>query len=86
MVTQRKNSPSAARLLDEVETLVRSVYPDAEIEVHRIAPREYDMRVYGDCDDMFDVLDVTSPRTSDILVDHGVFIHVLPLGRRISRS
>ena len=35
---------------------------------------------------MDDVLDLTSERATDILVDHDIFIHVLPLGRRISSS
>jgi hypothetical protein len=35
---------------------------------------------------MFDVLENTSPRATAILLDHDLFVHVLPLGRRISDS
>jgi hypothetical protein len=85
MVTQRK-SGKAAPYIEELKTLVLTRYPDAEFEVERIGPTEYDICVYGDHDDMFDILEVTSERATDILVDHDIFIHVLPLGRRISAS
>mgnify|MGYP001589170245 CR=1 FL=1 len=86
MVTERKAKASAKDYIDELRALVRARFPDAEIEAHRIAAREYNMVVYGDFDDMDEVLSLTSERATDILVDHDIFIHVVPLGRRISSS
>ena len=86
MVTQRRARPSAADHIEELKDLVRTRFPAAEFEVSRVADREYRIRVFGDFDNMDDVLDLTSERATDILVDHDIFIHVLPLGRRISSS
>jgi len=86
MVTQRKVKRSAAEFIDELKGLARSRFPEAEFEVNRIGPKEYNIRVYGDFENAYDVLDLTSGRATDILVDHDIFIHVLPLGQRTSSS
>jgi hypothetical protein len=86
VVTQRKERSRPAQYIEELQELVRERFPEAEFEVHRIGPKEYNIRVYGDFDNLYDVLDLTGVRAEDILVDHGIFIHVLPLGRRISPS
>jgi hypothetical protein len=86
MVTQRRVRPSAADHIEELKGLIRTRFPVAEFEISRVGAREYRLRVFGDFHDMDDVLDLTSERATDILVDHDVFIHVLPLGRRISSS
>jgi hypothetical protein len=86
MVTQRKVKTDPRGFIQELEAIILSRYPDAEFEVTQIGSEEYDMVVHGNHDDMFDVLEHTSPRATDILIDHGIFIHVLPLGRRISKS
>ena len=86
MVTQRRVRSGASEFIEELQALVRARFPDAEFEVHRIGPKEHDILVYGNFDNLYDVLDLTSGRATDILIDHDIFIHVLPLGRRISSS
>ena len=85
MVTQRRSRSAVKGFIDELQALVRARFPDAEFEVEKVEPKEeYYIHVYGDFEDTYDVLDLTSDRATDILVDHDIFIHVLPLGRRIS--
>jgi hypothetical protein len=86
MVTQRKQRTDPRRYIEELKNIVLTRYPGAEFEVTRIGPAEYDLAVFGDDDDMFEVLEDTSPRATAIRLDHDLFIHVLPLGRRISDS
>jgi hypothetical protein len=86
VVTQRVTKTPVRDYVEELKALVRARFPKAEFEVNRVGVREYNVRVYGDFEDMDQVLDLTSERATDILVDHDIFIHVLPLGRRIRSS
>jgi len=76
----------AEEYIEEVKELIRARFPGAEFSVVRRDPKEYWLEVLADFDDMFDVLDVTSERTTDILVETGILIAVLPLGRVSSTS
>jgi hypothetical protein len=82
MAVERKQKRSVDEYVDELKSIIRARFPEAEFELYRRPRREYDLHVYGDIEDMFDVLDLTAPRTTDILVDTGIHIHVLPLGPR----
>jgi hypothetical protein len=82
MAVARKQKKSAQEYAEELKSIIRARFPDAEFELHKRPRREYDLHVYGKFKGIFDVLRLTSERTTDILVDSGIHIHVLPLGRR----
>lgn len=62
--------------------LIRRGFPKAEFELHRRGVKEYDLDVYGDFEDSLPVEELISDRPTDILLESGIHIHVLPLGRR----
>jgi hypothetical protein len=80
MAVARKQKRTAEEYAEEIKALVRTRFPEAEFEFYKRPGREYDLYVLIDFDDLFDILDLTSPRTTDILIDTGMHIHVLPLG------
>ena len=83
MAIQRKQRRSAHEYADDLKSIVLSHLPDAQFELHRARAKEYDLVITNkSLDDMYDVLPITSQRVEDILVDSGIHIHVLPLGRR----
>ena len=87
MAIQRKLRRSAHAYADDLKSVVLSQLPDAQFELHRARAREYDLVITNkSLDDMFDVLPLTAERTTDILVESGIHIHVLPLGRRQDRD
>jgi hypothetical protein len=83
---KQKQKRTAEEYAEELKSAIRSRFPEAEFELYKWPRREYDLNVYGDFDDLFDVLDLTAERTTDILVESGIHIHVLPLGRRLNRD
>jgi len=82
MAIQRKLKGSAEEYADDLKRIVLDHLPDARFELHRARAKEYDLVVDKSLDEMFDVLPLTAERTTDILVESGIHIHVLPLGRR----
>jgi len=83
MAIQRKLRRNAQEYADDLRSIVLRHLPDAQFELHRARAKEYDLVITNkSLDDMFDVLPITSQRVEDILVDSGIHIHVLPLGRR----
>jgi len=86
MAIQKTTRKQADSYIDELEHVILRRFPDAEFEVRRRDPYEYDLLVYGNFDDMTDVHDVIKDRPTDILLESGIHIRVLPLGRRISQS
>jgi hypothetical protein len=82
MAIARKQKRTADEYVDELKSIIRARFPEAEFDFYKRPRRECDLHVYGDFDEMFDVLDLTAERTTDILVESGIHIHVLPLGRR----
>jgi len=78
---------SAQQYADDLKRIILDHFPDAQFELHRPRAKEYDLVITNkSLDDMFDVLPITSQRVEDILVDSGIHIHVLPLGRRQDRE
>lgn len=73
--------PEVDEYVDEIKRMIASRFPGLEFEVQRRGPDEVDLEVYGDLESSWDVLMVCSPRVEDILVETGIWIHVLPLGR-----
>ncbi len=83
MAVQRKTKRSATEYAEDLKRIILNHLPDALFELRRARAREYDLLVTNKTlDDLFDVLPMTAERTTDILVESGVHIHVLPLGRR----
>lgn len=82
MATQNKTRRTAEDYAEELKQLIRRGFPDAEFEFHKRAPKEYDLDVYGDFRDMRSVDRLITDRPTDILLESGIHIHVLPLGRR----
>jgi hypothetical protein len=83
--------PKAKRSVDEyahdLKQIVLNHFPDAQFELHRARAKEYDLVITNkSLDDLFDVLPISSERVEDILVESGIHIHVLPLGRRPERN
>ena len=81
MAVSRKAAGKAEDYVQEIKAIVRRRFPDAEFNVHRLKPDEYRMEVIADAEDAFDILDLTSERSTDILVDTGIWIVVTPIRR-----
>jgi len=81
-----KSTPrrSAKEYAGELIELIRRGFPEAEFELHRRAAGEYDLDVYGEFEDSLPVEELISDRPTEILLESGIHIHVLPLGRRNS--
>ena len=82
MVVKRRTRRSVEDYADELKAMIRRGFPDAEFELHRRGAKEYDLDVYSDFEDMIPVERLISDRPVDILLESGIHIHVLPLGRR----
>ena len=82
MATPNKTRRTAEDYAEELKQLIRRGFPDAEVVFHKRAPKEYDLDVYGDFRDMRSVDRLITDRPTDILLESGIHIHVLPLGRR----
>jgi hypothetical protein len=62
MAIERKVKRTAEDYAEELKRLIRRGFPDAEFEFYRRAPKEYDLDVYGDFDDMIAVERLISDR------------------------
>lgn len=81
MAVSRKATGQAEDYVQEIKAIVRQRFPDAEFNVHRLKRDEYRVEVIADVEDAFDILDLTSERSTDILVDTGIWIVVTPIRR-----
>ena len=81
MAVDRRVKSKAEEYLDEIRWLMLSRFPDAQFETQRIGRNEFRIYVTADFEDLFDILDVTSERRVDILVDAGIHIQVIPTRR-----
>jgi len=86
MATTRQRKRTVEEYAEELKELIRRGVPDAEFEFYKRAPKEYDLDVYGGFTDMWPVIELLGDRTTDILLESGIHIHVLPLGRRLNRD
>ncbi len=73
--------PSPEEFVEELKGVVLRRFPDAQFRVFRKNGKEYRIHAIAEFDSMFDVLDLTADRTTDILVDHGIYVGVLPIKR-----
>lgn len=83
MVIDEKTKPKAEDFIEEMKNIVLSRFPEARFEVHRMGPRDFRIHAVADFLNAFEILDITADRTADILVEHDIYIGVLPLNRRI---
>jgi hypothetical protein len=82
MAVQPRYRRSADDYADELKELIRRGFPDAEFNLQRRGAKEYDLDVYGDFEDTMPVEKLISDRPTNILLESGIHIHVIPLGRR----
>ena len=78
-------SKRVCELVAELEGLLKAEYADSEFEVYE---REEDQSVFinaytdrGD-EEALEIIKTVSERTTDILLDEGYFIGVIPLSKR----
>lgn len=70
---------SAEDYVTELKELVRSRFPDARFRLYKVGNKEYRLHAIAKFKSLFDILDLTSERTTDILVDSGVYVGVTPM-------
>jgi hypothetical protein len=86
MSIKSKPRRTAKDYADELSALIRRGFPEAEFELYRRGAGEYDLDVYGEFEDSLPVERLIGDRPTDILLESGIHIHVLPLGRRQNRN
>jgi len=86
MAIQSKPRRLADEYAEELKELIRRGFPDADFELHRRSSKEYDLDVYGDFEDGLEGDELISDRPTDILLESGIHIHVLALGRKPNRN
>jgi len=86
VTTKSRARRSAEKYADELIELIRRGFPEAEFELYRRGAGEYDLDVYGEFEDSLPVEELIGDRPTDILLESGIHIHVLPLGRRLKRD
>ena len=80
--TDRAVKARAKGLIDEVQQVILQKYPDREFEVVEFGPRDYRLIVRGGRGDLEGIHRVLDGRTTDILVDHDVWIVILAESKR----
>ena len=72
-------SPDVAeRRIDELQTLIRSKYPEAKFDVIQLGPSDYRLNAYINARTYRAFANLMQSRTSDILVDDDIWIVVIP--------
>ncbi len=71
----------AKELIGEVQQIILQRYPDCEFRVIEFGPKDYRLIVRGSAD-LEDIHEALDGRTSDILVDHDIWIVILAEGKR----
>jgi len=74
-------SPQMLQAIDELKTLIKTHYPDAQFEVERAAdePEAILLVTTVDIDTTEDILDLVIDRVIDLQVEDRIPIHVIPL-------
>jgi len=86
MAIRSRPKRQAKDYAEELKELIRRGFPDAEFEFRKTGYKDYDLDVYGDFEDMIPVERLIGDRPTDILLESGIHIHVLPLGRRLNQK
>ena len=76
----------ARELIRDIEERILGKFPEAEFEIIELGASNYRLSVWGDFEDYLDLMPLLNqpPSKTDILIDHGIRIVVLALGRRDS--
>lgn len=80
--TDRAVKARAKRLIEEVQQIILRKYPDREFEVSEFGPRDYRLIVRGGTGDLEGIHEALDGRTTDILVDHDVWIVIRAESKR----
>ncbi len=67
----------ARELIEEVKQTILRAFPDREFKVVEFGPKDYRLIVRGGTGDLVDIHEALDGRTSDILVDHDIWIVLL---------
>jgi hypothetical protein len=87
MVTmKRKVRRSADEYLDEIKGMILARYSDAEFDVIRRRRHEITVDVLTDGDNGLEIVELVGDRTTDILLESGLHIVVVPLNRRYNSN
>ena len=81
-MSARATRAKAKKLIEEVQQRILRKYPDCEFAVIERTPKDYRLIVRGGTGELEDIHDVLYGRTSDILVDHDIWIVILAEGKR----
>ena len=82
MKTDRAVKARARGLIEEVKQIILQKYPDREFEVVEFRPKDYRLIVRGGRGDLEGIHKVLDGRTTDILVDHDIWIVILAESKR----
>ncbi len=82
MKTDRAVKGRARELIEEVKQIILQKYPDREFEVVEFRPKDYRLIVRGGRGDLEGIHKVLDGRTTDILVDHDIWIVILAQRKR----
>ena len=82
MPTASEMRRKAAGFIDEIKGLILEKFTDCDFELIELGPKDYRVVVRGSFQDEVDVQDVLDGRTSDILVDHDIWIVILAESKR----
>ncbi|HEY5640251.1 MAG TPA: hypothetical protein VIW01_09380, partial [Dehalococcoidia bacterium] len=82
MPTARETRKKARGFIDEIKGRLIGAFPDCEFQLIERSPKDYRLVVRGGFRDNVDIQDVVDGRTSDILVDHDIWIVILAEGKR----
>ncbi|MCH7810161.1 MAG: HEPN domain-containing protein [Chloroflexi bacterium] len=80
--TDRAVKAKAKMLIEEVQQVILQKYPDREFMVIELGPKDYRLIVRGGKGDLEGIHTVLDGRTTDILVDHDIWIVILAEGKR----
>ena len=80
--TDRVVRARATVLIEEVKQIILQKYPDREFELVEFGPRDYRLIVRGGRGNLEGIHNALDGRTSDILVDHDVWIVVVAQSKR----
>ncbi len=80
--TDRAVKARAKGLIKEVQQIILQRYPDREFEVVEFGPKDYRLIVRGGRGDLEGIHKALDGRTSDILVDHDIWIVILAESKR----
>lgn len=80
--TDRAIKAKAKELIEEVKQTILQAYPDREFKIVEFGPKDYRLIVRGGRGDLEGIHKALDGRTTDILVDHDIWIVILAERKR----